>query len=231
VFAGVGEQCLDVVARGVSLGLAVLGHDVEDVNPEGVRAGDGLGHALGYQVGHDGCIEAAGAENYHVRLFDGLYGLGKGARPLRYEPDPAYALVRALLELGYVGLAHGLGAVVELRGEVDVLVGHGQDAAGDGQDVGHAAHRLVKGVRHAVERGEKEVAEALALEAALRKAVGEELFHDGLRVGQGLDAVAHVAGGRHAQVLAEHAAAAAVVGHGDDGRDAARELLQAAQHG
>ena len=150
---------------------------------------------------------------------------GEGARPLGYEAHALYALICALLELRDVALADGLAAVGELRRKIHVLVRDGQDPARYGEDVRHPPHGLVEGVRHPVQGREEEIAEALALQAALRKAVGEQLLHDGLGVREGLDAVAHVARGRHPEVGAEHAAAAAVVGDRDDGRYIARELL------
>ena len=69
----------------------------------------------------------------------------------------------------------------------------------------------------AVEGRQEEIAEALALQRALSEAVVEQLPHEGLHVGKGLQTVAHVAGGQHPQLLAQDAGAAAVVRHRDDG--------------
>ena len=64
---------------------------------------------------------------------------------------------------------------------------------------------------------------------ALREAVLEQLGHERLGVGEGDDAVADVADGRHAELLAELARRAAVVGDRDDRREVARVLLEPAQ--
>ena len=63
------------------------------------------------------------------------------------------------------------------------------------------------------------------------KTVAQQLFHDRLHICQSLQAVAQVPGRRHAQVVAEHAGAAAVVRHGDHGGDIVRVVFQAPQHG
>ena len=73
---------------------------------------------------------------------------------------------QALFGIRYAGFPGYLAAVVELCGEVDILVRDGQDPARDGEDLAHLPHGLVEGAGHAVERSEEEVAKALALEAA-----------------------------------------------------------------
>ena len=62
-----------------------------------------------------------------------------------------------------------------------------------------------------------------------REAVAEEVAHERLRVGQRGDAVPDVADGRDAELLAQRAGRAAVVGHGHDRGEVARVLLEAAQ--
>ena len=73
------------------------------------------------------------------------------------------------------------------------------------------------------ERGDEEVAEAVALEVALVEAVLEEPGEQVLVFGEGDHAVADVAGGKHLEVFAEAAGGAAVVGDGDDGGEVADE--------
>ena len=64
---------------------------------------------------------------------------------------------------------------------------------------------------------------------ARREAVLHELGHQRLGVGQGSDAVADVAGRDDPELLAEAAAAAAIVGDGHDGRDVGAVPLQPPQ--
>ncbi len=66
---------------------------------------------------------------------------------------------------------------------------------------------------------------------AVREAVLEEAGHQWLGVGQGGDAVAHVARRQGAQLAAQAAGAAAVVGHGDDSGEVGSVLLQPPQEG
>ena len=73
------------------------------------------------------------------------------------------------------------------------------------------------------ERGEEEVAEAVAFEVALGEAVLEEAAEQVLVLGEGDEAVADVAGGKHVEVFAEAAGGATVVGDGDDGGELADE--------
>ena len=73
------------------------------------------------------------------------------------------------------------------------------------------------------ERGDEEVAEAVAFEVALREAVLEELGEQVLVLGERDHAVADVAGGKHVEVFAQAAGGAAVVGDGDDGGELADE--------
>jgi hypothetical protein len=70
---------------------------------------------------------------------------------------------------------------------------------------------------------------AMPSPCALVEAVLEEVGHQRLRVGEGGDAVADVAGRDHVQVAAQPAAGAAVIGDGDDGGEVGRVLLEPAQ--
>ena len=124
-----------------------------------------------------------------------------------------------------LGFSHHRGAVFKLRLQLDVSGGHRQHPAGNGQHLTHAADRHIEGGRDTVQRRQEQVAEALPRQCSLRETVVQHLPHHRLRVGQGLDAVADVTGRRHPQVLAEHAAAAAVVRHRDNGGNVLRVLL------
>ena len=63
---------------------------------------------------------------------------------------------------------------------------------------------------------------------ALLEPVLEQLGDERLGVGEGGDAVAHVARRQDAQLSAQNAGAAAVVGDGDDRREVVGVLLQSA---
>ena len=222
-----------MVGHGVALGLPVLGHDVADIDLQGVGAADGLPHPVHQQIGDDAGVEAPRPQQNEVGLPDGPQRLGEGGRPLRQQAHPGDAAVLLLLEGADLGLPHHALPVLKGGLQLHVLIGHRQNPAGDGQDLAHPGHRLVKGPGDAVEGGQDQVAEGLTGETPrpAGEPVGQKLVHDGLHIGQGLHAVADVPRRRHAQVLPEHAGAAAVVGHGDDGGHVAGILLQATEHG
>ena len=221
-----------MVRIGVALRLALLGHDVGDVNLQGIGFGDGLGHALHQQIGDDAGIQAAGTQEDHVRLPDGLQSALQGRRTFRQQAHPPDAAVLPFLAVEDFRLAQDLGAIFKLCLQLDVGGGHREHPAGDGQDLAHAADRLIEAAAgNTVEGRQEQVAEALPLEGALGEAVVEQLSHQGLHVGQGFQAVSHVPRRQHPQFLAEYAGAAAVVRHRDDGGEVVGVPLQTPQHG
>ena len=124
---------------------------------------------------------------------------------------------------GDAGFAVDQGAIVHARGEGDVAVGGGVDAASGGENLGGHLHGLGEVSGDAGERGEEEVAEAVALQVALVEAVLEEAGEQELILGERDHAVADVAGREHVEFFAETAGGATVVGDGDDGGEVADE--------
>ncbi len=104
---------------------------------------------------------------------------------------------------------------------VTLVLVAGIDAAAGGEDLRGHLHGLGEVSGDVGERGDEEVAEAVAFEVALVEAVLEELGEEVLVLGEGDHAVADVAGGKHFEVFAETAGGAAVVGDGDDGGEVA----------
>ena len=144
-----------------------------------------------------------------------VLGQGLGVGGVEHELDDA------LLAGGDVGLAVDEGAVVHAGGEGDVGVGGGEDAAAGGEDLRGHLDGLGEVSGDVGERGDEEVAEAVAFELALVEAELEELGEEVLVLGEGDHAVADVAGREHLEVFAETAGGAAVVGDGDDGGEVA----------
>ena len=222
-----------MVRGGHALGLPVLGHDVADVDLQRVGGTHRVGNAVHQQVGDDAGVKAAGAQEDQLRLPDGPHRLRQSLWVLGQQADALNAAVLLLLEGADLRLPQHPGAVLEGGLQRHVLIGHRQHPAADGQHLAHAGHRLVEGVGDAVEGGQDQVAEGLPRQVAraLRESVGQKLLHHRLGVGQGLHAVADVPRRGHTQILPQHARAAAVVGHGDDGRQAAGAAFQPPQHG
>ena len=202
---------------GEAEGLVGLGHEVADVDAGGLGGGDGLGDAADEQVGDERGVERAGAEGDEVGVGDGFEGFGEGlgVGGVEHEFDDA---VRAG---GDVGFAVDDGAVVHARGEGDVGVGGGVDAAAGGENLRGHLHGLGEVAGDVGESGDEEVAEAVAFEVALVEAVLEEAGEQVLVLGERDHAVADVAWGKHLEVFAEAAGGAAVVGDGDDGGEVA----------
>ncbi len=112
------------------------------------------------------------------------------------------------------------------RGERRVGGGGGVDAAAGGEDLRAGLHGLGEVAGDLGERGEEEVAEAVAFEVAVGEAVLEEAREQVLVLRERDHAVADVAGGQHVQVFAQAAGGTAVVGDGDDGGEVADEAGQ-----
>ena len=214
---------LDVVGHGKVVGFAVLGGHIADEEP--LRAGgeQRLAQVFNQQVGHDARVEAAGTDDDEVGIEDGADGVGVGLGVGGIEEELADAgavlrdVVLAVDEL--IVLGAGRKSYVGAGGREDGAT-HVEDAAGlaDGRlevpgDVGHG--------------DDEEVAEGVALEPiAGAEAVLEEARHERLGLGQGGQALADIAGGDDAEVLAEASRGAPVVGHGDDGGEVAGVFLE-----
>ncbi len=181
--------------------------------------GGDVGFAADEEVGDEGGVEGAGAEGDEVGIGDGGEGLGEGCGVGGGEHELGDGVFRG----GDVGLAVDERAVVHARGESGVGGGAGVDATAGGEDLGAGLDGLGEVSGDAGEGGEEEVAEAVTFEVALGEAVLEELGEEGFVLGEGDEAVAEVAGGKHFEVFAEAAGGATVVGDGDDGGELADE--------
>ena len=141
------------------------------------------------------------------------------------------AAVLLLFKLKNLGFAGHPGFIFKNSFQLHVGVGHRQYPAGNSQNLAHAGHCMVEGIGNPVERCQQQIAKGLPGQAAFGKAVAQKLLHDRLHIGQGLHTVADIARRGHAQFLTQHAGAAAVVCHGNDGSQVVRLGLQTAQHG
>ena len=79
---------------------------------------------------------------------------------------------------------------------------------------------------------EEQIAQAVAFQALTGgKAVAEQLGEQLFLLGQGSEAIANIPRGLNAQITAQAATAAPVIGHGDNGGDAAAVALQTTEQG
>ena len=115
----------------------------------------------------------------------------------------------------------------------------GQDLSPDREDPIHQADAVLEiAALDRGHRGDQQVPECVPGESVTvrpggavgrREAVLEDLAHQRFRVGEGHDAVADVADRRDAQLLAQDARRAAVIGDGHDRGQVARVLLESPQ--
>jgi len=213
------EDFFDVLGCGEPERLVGLGHKVADIDAGGLGGGDGLGDAMHEQVSDQRGVERAGAEGDEVCVGDGIEGCGEGfgVGGCEHEFDDAVGAG------GDAGFAVDQIACVHARGEGDVAVGGGVDAASGGKNLGGHLHGLGEVSGDAGERGEEEIAEVVALQAAVVEAVLKELGEQEFVLGERDHAVAHVSGREHVELFAQAAGGATVVGDGDDGGEVADE--------
>ena len=225
------ENSADMVRDRIPLRLPLLSHDVADIDLQAVAVPDSVHDAVHQEIGDDAGVEAARPQHHHVRLPDGADRVRQRLGMLRHQPHLADAAVLLFFAVKNLRLAYHRGAVFKFRLQLDVRRGHRQHPSREGKYLAHAAHRHIKGRGDAVHGGQKEVPEALPGQGAFRKAVVQQLAHERLRVGQRLHTVADIPRRRHAQVLAQHAGPAAVIGHCHHGGEVFRIVLQSPQHG
>ena len=181
--------------------------------------GDGLGDTTDEHVGDQRGVERTGAESDEVGVGDGFEGGGEGLGVGGDELE----LDDAACAGGDVGFAVDDGAVVHERGEGDVGVGGGVDAAAGGEDLRGHLHGLGKVSGDVGEGGEEEIAEAVPFEVTVVEAVLEEPGEQELVLGERDHAVADVSGREHVEFFAETTGRATVIGDGDDGGKVADE--------
>ena len=210
--AGMLQNGADMIVGVVAVGLTVLGHDVQRVDLACTALADGVSDAADKEIRNDARIEAPRPDHDDIGVADGLHALRQGRRTLWDQPDLADAGIVDLFRVEDLALTEHAAAVVKLRLQPHILIGHGQHPAGDGQDVPHPVDRLVKRAGNAVHGRQEQIAEALPREATLGEAVVQQLAHRLFRVGQRQNAAPDVAGRQHAEILAQRAGASVRVG-------------------
>jgi len=163
-------------------------------------------------------VERSGAEGDEVGVGDGVEGGGEGFGAGRQE----HQLDDAVGAGGDAGFAWTQEPSSMRAARVTFAVGCGIDAASCGENLGGHLHGWAKSPVMP-ERARGRDCEAVALQAALLKAVLEEAGEQELVLGEGDHAVADVAGREHVEFVAETAGGAPVVCDGDDGGEVADE--------
>ena len=210
----VGLEGGQVVGERHAVGLPWLGHEVRHADLQGGRRAQGVGDPPDQKVRDQARVERAGRQDDDVRMGDRLEHFRQrpgsaGSRNTRRMGSPARD-ARLAQDAAPIGQLGAEPYDVERRRQDGTP--HGQHLAGDADRVEEIARDLGEG-------GEEEVTEAVARELTLAgEAELEELGHQRLDLGQRDETVPDVARREHLQLVAEPPGAAAVVGHGDDGR-------------
>jgi len=219
VSAAVVEDFFYVLGCGEAERLVGLGHEVCDVDAGGFGGGDGLGDAVNQKISDQRGVERAGADSDEIGVGDGLEGCGEGLCVGRRKHE----LDDAMGAGGDAGFAMYQRAILHARDEGDVAVGGGVDAATGGENLRGHLHGLGEVAGDAGEGSEEEIAEIVALQAAVMEAVLKKLGEQEFVLGERDHAVADVSGGEHVEFFAETARGATIVGDGDDGCKVADE--------
>ena len=124
-------------------------------------------------------------------------------------------------------------AIVHQGFERNILDGRGQDASVNAEELAGLADGSRKIAGDLTERGQEQIAHAVAAQAAAHVKTKLKRAGDGrIFVRERGDTTANIAGGKNAVVAAEAAGAAAVIGDGDDGSEFGnREVARLAGNG
>ena len=227
-FAAVLEEGAHMITGRVIRRFPGLGHGVADIEADAWRLPDSLGDPPHQQVRDHTGVKAPRSEDDGVRLGDREDGLGNRPAVRRVEaemPDADPLLAQARLPAHLAPVAHR-------AHERYILQGRRKDLAPDGQNLAGLLDRPLEVPGNAGHGREEKVAEIMAgqprpsLEPVLHEAL-----HKRFQVGHGDEAVADVARRQDAELPAEPARASAVVGHGHDGGEIVRDVLETPDDG
>lgn len=115
----------DMIVGVVAVGLTVLGHDVQRVDLACPALADGVRDAADKEIRNDARIEAPRPDHDDIGVADGLHALRQGRRTLRDQPDLADAGIVDLFRVEDLALTEHAAAVVKLRLQPHILIGHG----------------------------------------------------------------------------------------------------------
>ena len=220
-----------MVGIGKTFRLAALGHDVAYIDDLGTGAAYRLADLADQQVGQDAGVQTARSQHHQVGRHDGLHHLRRGRAGRRTIHGGERDARNALALAGDLRLAGGAGAIGKLGMQHQRLGCRRQDLPLHLHPARQQGQRLRDRPPHLLKPGNQQVADGVAGEEVVLgvEAVLEQVQQHGVGTRQRADAVADVAGRHHVDVIADDAAAAAVIGHGHDGRDGHVQPLEAAQ--
>ena len=140
-----------MVADGISLCFAALGHHITNIDLHGFAGLDGIHNAVHQKIRDNAGVETAGGQDDQVRLPDGLQRIGQGLWVRRAELYAPQATVFLLHLPTDAGLPCYPAAVFKFALQADIGIGHRQNPARNGQHLAQTRHGLVKAGHDAVE--------------------------------------------------------------------------------
>ena len=212
----------EMVRKGVAGRFAGLGHEIRDVDAGRFGFGDGVGDFRDEQVRKNTGVERTRAKEDQVGLLNGLDRFRERANVAGQQRE----FFDWLSAGGDSRLALNFAAVFERGHESDVGERRRKDTTANREDFAGYANGLGEIACDMGERGEEEVAEIMADEAAAGvKAILKEAPQQGLVLRQRDHAVANISGRKNAIFPAKTAGAASVIGDRDDSGEIAHRPL------
>jgi len=203
-----------MIGLGVAGRFTGLGHEVGDVHARRSRARDGLGNLRDEQIRKDAGIERARAQENKVGELYRRDGLSERTHMARRQGE----LLDGSTAGGDARFAMDHAAVGERGNEVDVRKRGRKDAAANGEDFAADAHRFREIPGNVRERGQKEIPEIVADQAASRlKAILKKAAEKRFVFRKRDHAIADVAGRQNSILTSKTTGASTVVSNRNNG--------------
>lgn len=192
--------------------LSRFGHQVRDIDANGVHPGDRPRDPLHQQAWQDACVETARPDHDGIRIDEGAehVGEGPGARRERQAADgPAVTRDR--------GFADEDRPVGHLRAQADVLTRGRQHPPPKPQDLAEPIDGDGEVACHLRQGSQEQVAERVPLEPISRsKPVLQDVAKRRIEAGDRHEAIPDVAGRQNAALFSQTTGTSAVIGDGHD---------------
>jgi len=213
-----------MVAESVARGFAGLGHQVGDIDAGRFGLGNGAGDFRDQQIRQNAGVKRAGAEKNEVGLLDGVNGAREGAHTAGRKAELPDGIVAG----GNARFAVNDAVVFERGDKMHIRKRGGKDAAANRKYLAADADGFREIPGNVGKRGEKQIAEIVATEAAASvETILKETAKERFVLRKSNHAIANVAGRENAIFAAQAAGASSVVGDGNDSGEVGDGALDA----
>ena len=212
----------EMVREGVAGCFTGLGHEIRDVDAGRFGFGDSVGDFRDEQVRKNTGVERTRAEENEVSFLNGLDRFREGMNRAGQQRE----FLDGFSASGDSRLALHFATVFESGDESDIGERRRKDTTANREHLAGYANCFGEIARDMGERGEEEVTEIMADEAAAgAKAILKEAPQQSLVLRQRDHAVANITRRKNAILAPKTAGAAAVIGDSDDGGEIAHRPL------